>query len=120
MQKTELVPFPKGYPEVLEQVGQVVARKLREEGIEATHAGQMVFDITEGIRTEVGGIQVYIPRGIRYEFSQRDQEIYAAFNGTNYNALSQQHGLSSVQVRNIIKRCQQAEREARKTSPAIV
>jgi len=120
MQKLLPVTFPEGYPELLEQVGQVVVRKLIEGGVDVGRAPALGFEITEGIRTEIGGGQHYLPRGITYQLSQRDKEIFAAFNGTNYNALSQQYGLSSVRVRDIIKRGQQAARQASKSTSKTV
>jgi Mor family transcriptional regulator len=104
MKPENTMPFPDGYPELLEQVGQVIFRHLRHYGVAREGAIRMTFSIVEAIRTEIGGVQQYIPRGLSYELSQRDREIWLKFTGDNYAALAREYKLTEMQVRNIIKR----------------
>jgi len=53
-----------------------------------------------------GGLRVYISQDRAY----RDQEIYAAFSGDNYDALARKYRLTERNVRRIVAR----ERERRR------
>lgn len=107
--------FPENYPEVLEQMGQVVGRKLMRHGMSFEQASAAAFDIAEGIRTEVGGANQYIPRGIQFDLSLRDEKIYAEFNGKNYFALARKWHLSEMQIRNVVKAGLRRDRLRRQT-----
>ncbi len=111
MNETFTLDFPPEYPELLEQMGQIIGRKLIEHGIPRDQAKAAAFDIAESIRTEIGGVQQYIPRGVRFELSLRDHEIYKKFDGRNYQKLAHEYNLSEMQVRNIIKRGQARDRD---------
>ncbi|MET2988261.1 transcriptional regulator [Herbaspirillum seropedicae] len=108
--------FPPEYPELLEQMGQIIGRKLVEHGLGREQAQSAAFEIAESIRTEIGGVQQYIPRGLRFQLSRRDQEIFEKFNGQNYHQLAHSYHLSEMQVRNIVKRGLARERAARQAS----
>lgn len=105
----DAMTFPDGYPELLEQIGQAVYRKLLAFQLDPHLASSWAFHITEAIRADVGGVQQYIPRGISYELSIRDQKIWAEFHGDNYNTLARKYKLTEMQVRNIIKRARERE-----------
>lgn len=111
------VTFPQEYPELLEQMGQLIGRKLVEHGFSIDKVSSMAFDITETIRNEIGGVQQYIPRGVRYQLSKRDEIIFQGFNGRNYHELAHQYNLSEMQIRNIIKRSAGREHEHSATQP---
>ena len=95
--------FPDGYPDVLEAMAQAAAQVLLGKGQTREFAQTTALEITERIRTTVGGTNTYIPRGQDYELSQRDDEIYKKFNGRNYFELAQQYMLTEVRVRDIVK-----------------
>ena len=107
------VQFPDGYPELLEQMGQAIGHKLIDHGMKIDLAKVAAVDITEAIRTEIGGVQQYIPRGLNYMLSQRDVEIFAKFKGNNYDSLAHEYQLTAMQIRNIIKRAMEREKELR-------
>lgn len=113
---TEMMPFPDGYPELLEQIGQVIFRRLRRYDVAHESAIDMTFSLVEDIRTEIGGVQQYIPRGLSFELSQRDQEIWQKFTGDNYDTLAREYRLTEMQVRNIIKRALQRDTATRQGS----
>ena len=106
-----MMHFPEGYPELLEQIGQVIYNRLVTH--EITQATSLAFNITEAIRTEIGGVQQYIPRGLSYELSQRNQQIWSEFVGDNYQQLAHKHNLTEMQVRNIVKRARQRDLNTR-------
>lgn len=114
--KPEMMPFPDGYPELLEQIGQVIFRRLRRYDVAHESAIDMTFSLVEDIRTEIGGVQQYIPRGLSFELSQRDQEIWQKFTGDNYDTLAHEYRLTEMQVRNIIKRARQRDTATRQGS----
>jgi Mor family transcriptional regulator len=111
-----MMPFPDGYPELLEQIGQVIFHRLAKHNVEQERAVTLTFDITEAIRTEIGGVQQYIPRGLSFELSQRDAEIWSKFNGSNYQALAHEYSLTEMQVRNIVKRARARDTAQRQHS----
>lgn len=104
---TDRIQFPDGYPELLEQIGQVIFRRLRRHDIAHQSAIDMTLGLVEDIRAEIGGSQQYIPRGLSFELAQRDREIWAKFTGNNYDTLAREYRLTEMQVRNIIKRARQ-------------
>lgn len=96
--------FPEGYPEVLEHMGQIVGRSLLGLGLPKEVANAKAFEIVEAIRDELGGQQQYISKAVSYEMSIRDESIYAKFKGANYHDLAHEFDLTTVQIRNIVKR----------------
>ncbi|MDR1276168.1 MAG: transcriptional regulator [Candidatus Accumulibacter sp.] len=112
----ETMPFPENYPELLEQIGQVIFRSLRRYDVARESAIQMTFSIVEAVRTEIGGAQQYIPRGLSFELSKRDLEIWRKFSGGNYLKLAREYKLTEMQVRNIIRRARARETAARQGS----
>ncbi|MGI0658039.1 Mor transcription activator family protein [Pseudomonas aeruginosa] len=116
MRPEHMMSFPEEYPELLEQIGQVIYNRLVNHDMASGQATSLTFEITEAIRTEIGGVQQYIPRGLSYELSQRDQKIWNEFNGSNYQALAHKYNLTEMQVRNIVKRARQREMAARQFS----
>ncbi len=103
MSEDILFAFPQGYPDVLEAMAQAAAQVLFEKGQPHDIAQSYAFDITERIRTTVGGTNTYIPRGQDFELSKRDEDIYRQFNGRNYFELAQKFMLTEMHIRNIVK-----------------
>jgi Mor family transcriptional regulator len=58
--------------------------------------------IAEQIRREWGGISVYAPKGMKYDLTNRDMEIYRMFDGTNRSELCKQFNISERQLYRII------------------
>ena len=98
------VKFPDGYPEILEQMGLVVARRLADHGVPVDQLQELTLGIMEEIRFEVGGRDTYIPKGHLFALSQRDEEIYNQFKGNNYYELARKYGITEIQIRSIVKR----------------
>lgn len=99
-----VVDFPPEYPELLNDIGQVIARKLADLGFPAENAKNSAYQITETIRTELGGTHMYLPKGQSYELNARDREIYSRYTGRNLYELSRMYKLTEMQIRTIVKR----------------
>lgn len=57
---------------------------------------------TERLSAEIGGMNFYLNKGVRYRASLRDREMFAKFNGRNYDELARAYGLTPMRVRQII------------------
>ena len=96
--------YPDGYPELLEQMGQIIGTELLTLGLPHSIANAKALSITEAFRRTLGGQQLYLSKGLHYELSLRDEEIYAEFNGNNLEDVAMRFGLTTVQVRTIVRR----------------
>jgi Mor family transcriptional regulator len=96
------------YPESLIRIREIIVDELKEQGITQELAEHSAHHITEAIRTEFGGTAPYIGKGLLYELSQRDAEIWAKFNGKNHHALVSEYGITMVWLYKIIKHQRQA------------
>lgn len=94
-----------GATDLLTAIGQVLRESL------PTLPDADLFAALEALRTELGGTSL----------AQRDAAIYAAFNGRNYTALANAHGLTEAQVRQIIQRQRAASHmpQASAAQPAV-
>lgn len=110
MDKPVYFHFPQGYPEIIEQIGQIVGRELMAAtGMNEVQAFASTWRIAEAVRQHLGGAgMTYIPKGRDYELSVRDKEIWDAFTGDNYNALSRKYDLTEMQIRNIVNKARKA------------
>ncbi len=57
---------------------------------------------TERLSAEIGGMNFYLNKGVRYRASLRDREMFERFNGQNYDELARTHSLTPMRVRQII------------------
>ncbi len=58
---------------------------------------------------EFGGDQFYLARDMAFPLQERDMEIFRRFNGTNYDHLAREFGLSVMRVRQIVEFVRAAE-----------
>lgn len=65
----------------------------------------------EACQKAIGGDYIYVMRGAAIKRASRDQQIWHAFNGVNFRALSKQFDLSEVRVRQIIHAQRRKQRE---------
>ena len=56
MRPEHMMSFPEEYPELLEQIGQVIYNRLVNHDMASGQATSLTFEITEAIRTEIGGV----------------------------------------------------------------
>lgn len=76
-------------------------------------ARRLAWKVAELIRRDWGGQQIYLSKGLSYEISQRDLEIYREFDGTNHYYLTQKHSLTARQVYSVIARVRESELQKR-------
>lgn len=87
------------YPELLRDLIDKATPEISERmGLTTEQARQAVFIVAEVIRKDWSGDGIYLPKGLAYEISKRDREMYAKFTGTNHAQLARQYDLSVRQV----------------------
>ncbi|RAS18902.1 Mor family transcriptional regulator [Microvirgula sp. AG722] len=97
-------------PELLVDLAQHTAVALTELlGIEPARAEQAGREIADRMAAHWGGQNIYFPMGLSYKLSQRDQQIYDAFNGTNHSDLARKYGVSLQWIYKIVKTVRQEE-----------
>lgn len=114
-----VLDLPENYPEALGVIAHIVCARLIKNGMLDQKAKALAFDITESIRADVGGFNLYIPRGVKYELSVRDEQIYREFNGQNLQALAHQYKLSEMQMRTIVERGRARDQAQRQGALAL-
>lgn len=100
--------------DVLEGLALAIVRELEKERIDKATATLIAVSITQHMRIYLGGQTVYFPKAAEKIRSLRDNEIFKAFDGTNYQALALQYKLSEMRIRQIIDRAVKAERSRRR------
>ncbi|HEU4601560.1 MAG TPA: Mor transcription activator family protein [Steroidobacteraceae bacterium] len=100
------------YPELLELIAGIVGEALEKNGSSEQDAARIAYEAAETVRRTIGGHQIYLPKGKRYELSQRDLQIWNDFNGRNIHMLARKHDLTVKQIYAIIAkvRLQQSKR----------
>ena len=91
------------YPELLSDLADQVATRLCERGIDAERAADIGFEAAEHIREHWGGQPIYLPKGVQYDFSRRDLEIFDRFNGHNHAELAKEYNLTVMRIYQITK-----------------
>lgn len=91
------------YPEVLQDLCDQVSLMLVKAGLGAEKAAEIGFATSEHIREHWGGQPIYIAKGVQYEFTRRDLEVFEKFNGHNHAALAREYNLTVMRIYQIIK-----------------
>jgi len=106
------------YPEVLKTMavelyvslsGDAAVRQVLSDDERAA----LAFRATEAVRRAHGGFSHYFGKGLAYELSVRDREIYRRFSGDNYDALAREYDLTEMRIRQIINACREEDRRLR-------
>jgi len=84
----------KTYPEVLADLAAQVATRLIDRGIPEATAIEVGGELADHFTEYWGGLQIYIPKNLRYQITQRDQEIFEEFDGSNMEAICRKHGIT--------------------------
>ena len=93
----------RAYPELLADLAAHVGQRLAEKGISKDLAAELGLDVAEYLRGHWGGQSFYIPKGIAYDFSQRDLEIFRKCNGRNQVALAREYNVTVMRIYQIYK-----------------
>jgi Mor family transcriptional regulator len=104
------------YPEVLADIARTIHTRLMEDPrIKLAHpiAAEVAMSVAEHVRKNIGGVATYIPRGINYELTLRDREVWAGFKGDNYHELARKYDLTEMRVRQIVTQAARIEKARR-------
>ncbi|MHA6913036.1 Mor transcription activator family protein [Ralstonia pseudosolanacearum] len=97
-------------PELLVDLAQHSAAALVElAALDSEKAEQLGREIANRMAAHWGGQNIYFPMGLSLKLSQRDQQIYDEFNGTNHSDLARKHGVSLQWIYKIVKAVRQEE-----------
>lgn len=100
------------YPEILTDLGEHLAEKLEERGLEPEKASDLAFTVTEFLRRYWGGQEVYIPKAEHLEQASRDQRIYDHFlAGWTFIQLNREFNLTEQRLRQIIRAARLSRRQ---------
>ncbi|MDP3841062.1 MAG: Mor transcription activator family protein [Oxalobacteraceae bacterium] len=104
------------YPEVLADIARTIHERLMEDPrIKLPHpiAAEVAMSVAEHVRKNIGGVATYIPRGINYELTLRDKQMWMDFKGDNYSELARKYNLTDMRVRQVMERISKIERARR-------
>ena len=111
------------YPEVLADIAREVHSQLMVHPmvkLEHAIAAQVALHVAEHVRKNIGGVSTYIPRGMTFELSRRDKQMWEEFDGTNYAELARKHDMTEMRVRQIIAHVGRIERAKQQTDLFVV
>lgn len=83
---------------------------LTEATVDDDRADQISNELMYRIAQHWGGQMIYVPMGLPFLASQRDEAIYNKFTGANHTELATEYGLSVPYVYKIVKRMRLAKR----------
>jgi Mor family transcriptional regulator len=104
------------YPEVLADIARTIHQELMvDPRVKLPHqvAAEVALNVAEHVRKNIGGVATYIPRGMSYELSLRDRQMWGEFKGDNYAELARKYDKTEMRVRQIIGQAMKADRAAR-------
>lgn len=107
------------YPEVLADIARTIHHRLMlDPRIKLEHpiAAEVALEVAEHVRKNIGGVATYIPRGMSYELTLRDRQMWQDFKGDNYAELARKYDMTEMRVRQIIAQALKADRAARQQS----
>ena len=81
-----------------------VAKKHLQEHVSGPAADMVASSLTDHLADYWGGQLINIPKDYHWKLSQRDAEIYAAFNGHNYAELAKKHDMHERSLRKLLDR----------------
>lgn len=105
--------LPADYPEILGQLALTLFEQLQARGIDEKTAEVLAMGTAEEVRDVFGGHSLYIPKGRDMALTQRDRDMYAAYDGENIAEMCDMFGLTERACYNAIAR---ARRERIKAS----
>ena len=91
-------------PELLADLAIQCAAVIHEQlGIEASMAEEIGRATAERMSFIWGGQNIYFPKGLIYQLSIRDRQIFEEFNGKNHADLARKHKVSLQWIYKLIK-----------------
>ncbi|MFT4190880.1 MAG: Mor transcription activator family protein [Comamonas sp.] len=90
--------------ELLQDVVDLFKRHLASYDLPEAAADAIANHAADRLADHWGGQLISIPKDFLWRLSQVEQEIYAAFTGTNYDVLAQQYHMTERGIRMLINR----------------
>lgn len=114
--------FTPSYPQALRDLATSFFMELMERSAHlpvhphrAHRLAALALALANRLSRDFGGNNLYIHKAVSHHLTQRNREMYALYDNRRwtYKTLGQKHGLTEVQVRNIIQACIEEELAAR-------
>lgn len=80
--------------------------ELRNQGIAQDKAIQLATSIADRLADAFGGQMITFPKEYSRKLRERDAQILADFNGSNFSELAMRYGMCDRNVRKLIARSQ--------------
>ncbi|CAM3350453.1 Mor transcription activator family protein [Paracidovorax anthurii] len=99
--------LPLGFPAAMAEIAEQLYLQLLEEPIARDRADRehamaaTAFRLVERLSAELGGVNLYLHKGVGYRLTPRNRQMCDEFRG-DYKALARKYKLSEQQVRNIV------------------
>ncbi len=90
--------------ELLADLVDVVARRLKDHEISATASEIIANDLADHLAKHWGGQIISFPKDLRRELVRLELEIYGKFLGDNYDELARQYDMTVSGMRKLITR----------------
>jgi Mor family transcriptional regulator len=97
------------FPALLAELNALLKTELERLGGNPNHSLELVVAISK----QIGGIQVYLPRGQALEFLVRDMKIWQDFDGRNVQELANRYHVTFKTVYKAIRRMRRLEIQKR-------
>lgn len=91
--------YPELYRDLIEKAAPELVGQL---GLTQEQARRAAFLFAEVVRRDWSGSNLYLAKGLSYDISQRDRQIYAEFDGRNHDMLARKHKLTTRRLYQII------------------
>lgn len=111
---TLLASIPSDWPEMWADLAAVFYVGLLNTDKKNEHEGMAKIAIEQVLTAveQIGGHQLYIPRGTKRTQTSKAEAIRSEFNGRNHAELAVRHGITAMRIRQIVSPT------ARKGSPS--
>ncbi|MBT0666362.1 hypothetical protein KI809_18800 [Geobacter pelophilus] len=96
----DLTNYPDIFLDLIDKAEEPIAAAL---GVDNETARLAAFQVTEIMRRDWAGTQPYLSKGMAFELTNRDREMYEKFNGSNHEELALEFGMTTRNVYDRIK-----------------
>ncbi|WP_374279164.1 Mor transcription activator family protein [Azonexus sp.] len=100
--------------DVLEQLAESLNHELQLRKIDKETAAEIAVSVTEKLRFNLGGQNIYFTKFTLHQKLIRDRDIYRKFTGNNYQELAMEYELSEMRIRQIIHKVACIQRQERR------
>lgn len=90
--------------ELLDDVSAHTKELLVSLGVASEQAQRCGVELADWLAKHWGGQLINIPKDYRYKLAQRDEEIYADFDGFNHAELAKKYGMTTRGIYKVLGR----------------